>query len=48
MRKRIVAAALCAALLLVLSLGRPYTASGDSDHAPPRGSAYPRFLEFPI
>ena len=26
----------------------PYTASGDSDHAPPRGSAYPRFLEFPI
>ena len=24
----------------------PYTASGDSDHAPPRGSAYPRFLEF--
>ena len=30
MRKRIVAAALCAALLLVLSLGRPYTASGET------------------
>ena len=30
MRKRIVAAALCAALLLVLSLGQPYTASGET------------------
>lgn len=26
----------------------PYTASGDSDHLPPRGSKYPRFLEFHI